>query len=230
MPMSANIFQLIDFDRTLFDTTLLIKKLLAYIAQSEPEISNAIRAESDAAYKEERTFLLLGYLREQYGDAWLDEAVDAIVREQGSERFMIPGARERLAAADSLTSARPAWGVLTYGDVVDQRMKLRIAGLENEPVLIVDTSNKGALISSWATPEGKVRLPAELGGSVVDGVTLEDDKLRVFEGAPQQLIAGVWVTAAADAQERLEESKLTHVSIANSLHESLALLRTRLRP
>lgn len=226
--MSSNVFQLIDFDRTLFDTTGLIEELLTYIARTDPELSETIRTEGEAAYKEERTFLLLRYLRDHYGHDWLDQVIGEIVREKGSEYFILPGARERLQAADELTTARPSWGLLTYGDVEDQLMKIRIAGLEDAPAHIVGTNDKGGLISSWLMDDGRVQLPEDFGSGIVDGLTFEDDKLRVFADAPESLI-GVWLTNAEDAEARLIEAELPNVHIAHSLHESLAYLRAKLQ-
>ena len=225
--MKNSTFQLIDFDRTLFNTTLLIEALLETIEHDDAKLSNELRKQSEQAYKEERTFLLLRYLREYKGDAWLEALVREVVNERGAEAFMLPGAKERLEAADQLSTTRPGWGILTYGDPVDQLMKLRLAGLDKHPFKIVTEADKGGLIASWRTEDGAFHLPEEFGGVIVDRLTFEDDKLSVFQGTPVELI-GVWVTHREDARLRLAEAELPNVVIAKDLHESLEYLRQRL--
>lgn len=225
--MTSNTFQLIDLDRTLFDTTALISAVLEAVAKSHPDVSAELEQQSKAAYEDERTFMLFRHLRERYGDNWFEALIADIIREKGAESFMLPGAHERLNAADSLTSARPSWGIFTYGDSIDQQMKIRIAGLEDAPVHIVEIADKGDLISSWQTAEGGFQLPDDLGGAVVDRITFEDDKLAVFKGVPEKLI-GVWVTRREDAEARLSEANVANVVIARDLHESLRSLRERL--
>lgn len=225
--MKTNTFQLIDFDRTLFDTTKLIEEFLAAIKEEDPKLSDELKVQSEEAYKEERTFFILRFLREHKGDTWVETFIHDIVERKGVDSFMLPGARERIKAADELSSARPSWGILTYGDPVDQLMKVRLAGLDAFPLHIVTVSEKGGLISSWQTEDGKFQLPEEFGGGIVDQLTFEDDKLSVFEGTPLGLI-GVWVTHREDARLRLVESELPNVVIASDLHESLAYLRQRL--
>lgn len=225
--MTTNAFQLIDLDRTLFDTTALIDAILEHIALGDAVLSDELRAQSWDAYKDERTFFLLRYLREHKGDDWLEALVGEIVRERGSEAFMLPGAHERLKAADDLTSARPSWGILTYGDPEDQLMKIRLAGLEEAPAHIVTVAEKGGLIASWQMSDGRFQLPSEFGGGIVDVLTFEDDKLQVFKDTPETLI-GVWVTHREDAEVRLAETGLPNVTIAQNLHDSLRQLKQRL--
>jgi len=226
--MKTNVFQLIDFDRTLFDTTALIEAILTTIARTYPDVSSDLKRQSEDAYKEERTFMLLRYLREHYGDAWVEELIGRIVRERGASAFMLPGVYERLQAADDLSTARPSWGILTYGDVLDQLMKIRIAGLEDAPAHIVTIADKGNLIASWQLEDGRYRLPPEFGGAIVDALTFEDDKLRVFKGTPEDLI-GVWVTHREDAKARLTETNLQNVTIARDLFESIEHIKARLK-
>lgn len=225
--MKSNVFQLIDFDRTLFDTTLLIELFLETIEQDDPVLSAELRQRSEEAYKEERTFLVLRFLREHKGDAWVETFMHDVVESRGIESFMLPGARERLKAADELSAARPAWGILTYGDPADQLMKIRLAGLEEHPFHIVTVADKGGLIASWQKDDGTFQLPEEFGGGIVDQLTFEDDKLTVFQGTPLGLI-GVWVTHREDARLRLVEADMPNVVIANDLYESLEYLRSRL--
>lgn len=227
MPSKTRVFQLIDFDRTLFDTTTLIRAIIETIHAQHPEIARELEAQAEASYAEERTFFLLRYLREKWGDEWLEDLVKTIVEERGSADFVLPGAKERLEKADELTTHRPSWGIFTFGDPVDQLLKIRLAGLEEVPLLIASEVNKGRLIQSWQQADGGFVLPNEYGGGVVDTLTFEDDKLSAFVGTPENLM-GVWVTQREDAKQHLKESGLQNVVIVPDLHKSLTYLRKNL--
>ncbi len=193
--MSSSLFQLIDLDRTLFDTSAFVKALTDEIDRIEPGMGTELDARFEEAYKKEVTFFVLRHLRKEKGDAWLEDLVARVVAERGAESFMLPGARERLLFADTYAGNQPAWGILTYGDEVDQRMKLRIAGLESAPLLITDTPDKGSIIASWLQPNGTFKLPDSFGGALVEHLTFEDDKLRAFQSLPVGVTA-LWVTNA----------------------------------
>lgn len=226
--MTSKLFQLIDFDRTLFDTTALIEAILEHIRLEDAALSDALRSESEAAYMQEQTFFLLRYLREHRGDEWLESLVGRIVRERGEDAFMLPGARERLIAADSLSTLRPSWGILTFGDPADQLLKIRLAGLEDAPIHIVTMAEKGGLIASWRQKNSTYRLPPELGGGAAEILSFEDDKLMAFADVPEG-VACVWVTRREDAEQRLRESGLeSSVALCRDLNESYQYIRAHL--
>jgi len=205
-------FQLIDLDRTLFDTSRFARAITDEINVTEPGVGTKLDEMYEAAYKNEETFFLMRYLREKHGDTWLEELVERAVENIGAATLLLPGARERLSIANSVTSYRPSWGILTYGDDVDQRMKIRLIGLEDAPLFLTSTPDKAPIIQSWQKPDGTFQLPTEFGGGVVDSLTFEDDKLRAFVGLSSN-VTGFWVTQDIHAEERLVELKTTGGSI-----------------
>ena len=223
--MKASVFQIIDLDRTLFDTSQFTKLLTEEVNKVSPGMGTELDAQFEAAYKREETFFLLRHLREQKGDAWFEQLVARVVDTYGSERFMLPGAAERISLASSLGDARPAWGILTYGDAVDQHMKLRIAKLEDTPVLITDTPDKGTIIASWRLVDGRYQLPSEFGGQIVDTITFEDDKLRAFRDMPEDAV-GIWITNDETALDRIAEEGLKNVTPAQDLFASMEVLKS----
>lgn len=226
--MTTRVFQLIDLDRTLFDTALFAKLITDEINKTQPGLGDELDARFETAYKKEETFFLLRYLREQMGDTAFEALVAGIVARVGSDAFFMPGAKERLLMADHLTSQRPAWGILTYGDEIDQRMKAKIMGLEAAPLLITDTADKAEVLRTWQAEDGTFMLPEVFGGQLVDTLTFEDDKLRAFYELPIGVL-GVWISEYSDAETRLDTAALPHVATQKNLYDSLAYLQEALR-
>lgn len=187
-----SVFQLIDLDRTLFDTSAFAKAITDEVNKTHPGLGTELDEQFEAAYMQEETFFLLRYLRQEQGDAWFEELVERVVKAHGAEAFILPGVQQRLEFADTVKDDGPAWGILTYGDEIDQLMKLRIIGLEGEPMCLTDTPDKGEVLRTWQNEDGTFQLPDALGGERVDGLTFEDDKLRAFANLPEGVI-GVWI-------------------------------------
>lgn len=224
--MERRLFQLIDLDRTLFDTPRFAKAITDEINRMHPGIGTELNNRYEAAYKKEETFFLLRYLREEHGDAWFEALAERAVEKIGAATLLLAGVKERLSIADSITDYRPSWGILTYGDAVDQHMKARIVGLDGAPMLLTTSPDKSELISSWQTPDGTFQLPPEYGGGIVDALTFEDDKLRAFKGLPKG-VTGFWITQDVHATERLSECGDTDgtVTPVSNLSEVVAQLR-----
>lgn len=208
--MERRLFQLIDLDRTLFDTSRFAKALTDEIDLTEPGVGAQLDEEFEAAYKNEETFFLLRSLRETRGDEWFESLVERVVEKIGASSLILAGVKERLDTVDTVTSHRPSWGILTYGDEIDQRMKTQLVGFQNVPFLLTTTPDKGEVIDSWKQLDGTFQLPEEFGGGVVDHITLEDDKLRAFKGLPDGA-RGFWVTSDPSAEARLAEATTSGV-------------------
>ncbi|MGV9002232.1 MAG: hypothetical protein ACOH18_04760 [Candidatus Saccharimonadaceae bacterium] len=189
-----NVFQLIDLDRTIFDTSKFAKAITDEVNIEQPGLGTKLDEQFEAAYEKEETFFLPRYLRQEKGDAWFEVLVDRVVEKHGGDSFLIPGTRELLTFADTISNVTPAWGILTYGDKVDQRIKMRLIGLANAPVYFTRTPDKGEILQTWKTDDGRFQLPLEFGDMAVDILTLEDDKLRAFHNFPDGAI-GLWISA-----------------------------------
>lgn len=231
--MTTSIFQLIDLDRTLFDTTLFVKMICDQVDVFQPGLGAEIDVRFEEAYRQENTFFALAYIREKLGEEQYNAFVDAVMRQNSAETFLLPGVRERLEFAQQLSEASGAgensgFGLFTYSQYPeDQYLKTRLTGLDTLPMYIGNTADKTERIKSWQTSEGKFQLPNEFGGVVVDVVTLEDDKLRAFENLPKNAY-GFWLTHYEDAEERLKAAGYRNVTIVRDLHESIAALKKRL--
>ncbi len=217
-----NLFQLIDLDRTLFDTSKFAKAITDEVNILHPGMGTELDARFETAYKKEETFFLLRHLRHQMGDLWFEGLVARVIAKYGNDAFLLAGARERLAFADTL--GVDSWGILTYGDKIDQHMKLRLIGLGNARVYITRTPNKGEVINSWKTIDGRFQLPLAYGGGLVDTITLEDDKLRAFSNLPSGA-TGLWIaTPGKDVIASRTDMGGDIVPIQN-LFESIEYLR-----
>lgn len=190
--MTSSLFQVIDFDRVLFDTEKFANALTDELHRTDPTLAEKLRQAFDAAYAKEETFFLLRVLREIMDDEFA-LFVEKVVRAHGGgEAFLLPGAKERLAFADTITDARPSAGILTYGDEIDQRMKLEIVGLGDVPTVLSPTPNKSDVLRLWQQSDSVFQLPREFGGQIATHITLEDDKLRAFDTVPVG-VTGIWV-------------------------------------
>lgn len=229
--MTTSLFQLIDLDRTLFNTSLFVKMVCNQVDTFQPGLGADIDARFEEAYKQEKTFFALAYIREKLGDERYSAFVEAVLRNNTAETFLLPGAQERLAFAQQfsqVSSSVEGWGfgLFTYSQYPeDQYLKTRLTGLDRLPMYIGATADKTDIIRSWQTAEGTFQLPPELGGAIVNVVTLEDDKLRAFKDLPDNAY-GFWLTQYEDADERLKASGYRNVTIVHDLYESMAALKS----
>ncbi len=220
-----SVFQLIDLDRTLFDTSKFAKALTDEINVTEPGLGTELDDRFEEAYKKEQTFFLMRHLRHKKGDEWFENLVSHVVERYGGEAFLLPGAQERLVFAETISSRSPAWGILTYGDKIDQLLKMRIVGLEDAPLYITNTPNKSEVLHTWKTSKGAFQLPQSYGGEVVDMLTLEDDKLRAFYNLPSG-VTGLWVATPGKAGYSADVSTRGIIPVA-TLFESIEHLKRR---
>lgn len=216
-------FQLIDLDRTLFDTALFARAINEQVNIDHPGLGDVLQKKLDEAYAKEETFFLLQYLRKEMGDAGFEALVARAVQKYGSEAFKLSGYADRLAYAEELKKNGIDWGVFTYGDVIDQEMKLNIIGLNDAQVYHTETPNKAEVIASWIQEDGTFVLPPEYNNVSVTSITLEDDKFRAFQDLPEN-VHGIWITFDEHATERASVFDGA-VAIARNLNESIEHLR-----
>ncbi len=223
--MKRNLFQLIDLDRTLFDTSKFAKAITDEVNKSEPGLGTELDAQFEEAYAREETFFVLRFLRKHLGDEGFMTLVDKVLAAYGREAFKIEGFDERIALADTLTDVRPSYGIFTFGDEADQYLKLSILGLQDAPIYFTESADKSPVIASWKQPDGTYALPDEFGGNVVEQVTFEDDKARAFTQLSEG-VTGIWLTSAADAAEHAKSLGAHRLEIVPSLTASTELLKT----
>ena len=224
--MKPRVFQLIDLDRTLFDTSKFAKAITDEVNKTEPGLGTELDAKFEEAYSREETFFVLRYLRKHLGDEGFMALVDRVVAAYGKDAFKVEGFDARIALADALTDVRPSYGILTFGDEVDQRMKLALIGLQDAPIYFTETADKSPVIESWQRQDGGFTLPEEFGGVEVDELTFEDDKARAFSNLPSG-VTGIWLTSAPDAVEYAQTLGAHTLHVVPSLIASTELLNSR---
>lgn len=224
--MKRKVFQLIDLDRTLFDTSKFAKAITDEVNKAEPGLGTELDAKFEEAYSREETFFVLRYLRAHLGDDGFTALVDRVVASYGNDAFKMSGFDERITLADTLSDLRPSYGILTFGDEIDQRMKLSIVGLQDAPIYFTETADKSPVIASWQQHDGTFKLPKEYGGAIVDELTFEDDKARAFSNLPSG-VTGIWLTSATDAKEYAKTLGAHTLHVVPSLVASTELLAAR---
>lgn len=228
---SKRTFQLIDLDRTLFNTSLFLEKIYEHAEKIQSGIGEKIAKLVDTAYKQDETFFALEYLRQTLGVERYDAIIKDIINQTTADTWLLPGAKERLLFADQVSKrslvsvSHKNYGILSYSLYPeDQHLKVTIAGLVHIPLYITDNPNKAMLLRTWQQPAGGFLLPDAFGSDVVDTITLEDDKLRAFRHLPKG-VKGIWITAKPDARQQLSMSGIQQVVIARNLTESITYLK-----
>ena len=225
MKSNPTVFHVLDLDRTLLDTAKLVHHLKEIIARRDVQLSQDITTQLIEHSQRQTSFFIFDYIAERIGHDKLNGYISELNYSVPSRELLLPGASERIAFAKS----QPGWsvGILTYGSSRDQKIKLKLAGLQMERHLITDKPKKGSLLASWKLPNGKYKLPIEFGGHTVDILTLDDDKLIAFADLPENVF-GQWVTHASIGGV-VEMQKLpSNVRMVPDLEASIAYLKTKL--
>jgi len=223
--MKRRLFQLIDLDRTLFDTSKFAKAITDEVNKTEPGLGTELDARFEEAYAREETFFVLRYLRKHLGDEGFMNLVDKVIARHGRDAFKIAGFEERIALANELTDVRPSYGIFTFGDEPDQYLKLSIIGLQDAPIYFTESADKAPVIASWQQEDGTFILPKVFGGHRVEMLSFEDDKSRAFSQLPKGVM-GIWLTKASDAAEHAKTLGASELYIKPSLIASTELLHT----
>lgn len=219
------VFHILDLDRTLLDTLKLAHTLKEIIARRDRDLTKDIDKEIKQHTEAKTPFYLFEYLAERIGQDKLNSYVNELNYIAPSSELLLPGATERIAFAKS----HPGWsvGVLTYGSKRDQMIKLKLAGLQLERFLVIDSPKKGELLASWKRKDGRFKLPLEFGGHIVDILTLDDDSLVAFENMPEG-VYGQWVTHASIGGVTELQKLPANVRLVHSLDESIDYLKRTL--
>ena len=225
MKTKQTVFQILDLDRTLLDTSKLAFHLKEVIARHDETLAREISRQVTVHAEQHTSFFIFDFIAEQVGYETLDKWVSELNYIAPASELLLPGASERIAFAKS----QPGWsvGILTYGAKRDQMIKLKLAGLQMERYLITDTPEKGEILASWKRPDGKYQLPIEFGGHVVDRLTLDDDKLVAFNGLPDDVL-GQWVTHASIGGTTELAYLSDNVHLVHNLEESIEYLKLKL--
>ncbi len=193
-PDNKHEFYIVDFDRTLVDSDKLTEVFIE-IADQYGAISREQVAKADADMKQiGDSFDTAGYVRDHLTregrlDAWQD-LEKQFIHECRALNMLLPGAAELL---EWLAQHGKRYGILTYGNPLWQRLKITAAGFKHVRHIIIEKKEKGKIVSSWQLPDGRFRIPEELGRSEVDRIVMIDDKAVSFDGFPGGPSKGYWV-------------------------------------
>jgi len=225
MKANPTVFQILDLDRTLLDTSKLAHHLKEIIARRDPGLARDIGTEIKRHKENSTSFFIFEFIAKKIGEEQLAKYVSELNYNYPAKELLLPGATERIAFAKS----QHGWsmGILTYGAVRDQKIKLKLAGLQLEHYIITDTPKKGAIIATWQLPNGKYKLPIEFGGHTVDQLTFDDDKFIAFKDLPEDVL-GQWVTKTSIGGTNEIRKHAANIRPVSNLEASIRYLKTKL--
>lgn len=206
MTSSVKTFYILDLDRTIFDTIGASDVLIGLVAAHSEELAHHIRTQIDEYNQIGASFAIRDVIVEQVGEARALEIEAAFIAAGAKQSLLLPGAKELNEYIGALPSA--ARGILTYGSVKGQTMKIIAAGLHAAPFMITQQKHKGQLIASWKQDNG-YHLPAELGDFVAEKVVFVDDRIFSFEGLPDD-VEGYWITQELAVLDAVEHAANVH--------------------
>jgi len=187
----AKTFYIIDLDRTLLDTEKSARLFEDVVADHDVDISHLLTQELERANKLGESFSMQSFVADKLPVAELNMIEAAFSERAARIDLLLPHAQKLL---DLLDHAQKDYGILTYGSVEGQKLKIRVSGLGTIPHSITQIAEKGEVIASWRNESGQFIIPTELSpkGLVVEYIVLVDDRVRSFDGLPDNA-AGFWV-------------------------------------
>lgn len=191
-------FWAIDFDRCIGNVDT-IYRLFERIAKSVIPTFDVSAMESARFELESAggSFDMLAHVRQYASDESVYQAVvEVFLREAAEVRdnLLNTGVRELM---EYLEQRSAPYGIVSFGHIDWQTLKIIAVGLGDVPRLIVDNHHKGEVIAGWRQGDG-FALPADLSGSdelVSTSIILVDDKAVSFIGLPADA-RGYWARPA----------------------------------
>ncbi|MDB5167489.1 MAG: hypothetical protein JWN26_634 [Candidatus Saccharibacteria bacterium] len=189
---SVETFFAIDFDRCLSDTDKLDKIFYELAGDEYPQLDavELLRARNEIE-NTGRTFDQIGALQKVFNESELADFLDVFISRAIREDVLSLGARDFIKA---LESHNLPYGLVTFGGIRWQQVKIKASGVDSIPTLITDHTGKGEIIAKWQQTDGTFLIPSDLTAKelYVKTVVLLDDKAIAFKGLPQAS-RGYWV-------------------------------------
>ena len=184
-------FYLIDLDRTLLDTDHASQALIDIVAAEDQAAAERVSSHLQETARFGSQYSLHDSLGTVLGTEWRDR-VEArfMAQREINQSLLLPGARQILAFIES---DRSTGGILTFGSLPGQTMKIKAVGLDDVPYLVTQQPYKGRLIAEWHRSDGGFLLPAVYGAVLADELILVDDRELSFDGLPEGAL-GYWVS------------------------------------
>jgi len=205
---SVTTFYLLDLDRTLLDTEKAAELLRTVVARYSPKLAVELARNVEDYSLLGESFSMRDFIVEKVGEAEATEIEARFIAAASDQDLLNIGAHALMAYIRTLPDA--AFGILTYGSLGGQTMKIRAAGMADVPSLVTGETFKGEQISSWRGEDGLYHLPEELGGGTAATIAFVDDKPFSFKGLTADC-RGYWVKSLYDAGKEKLPSYITPV-------------------
>lgn len=175
-------FYILDLDRTMLDTIKTTKCMEGVIALHDRNLSAVFMQKFEDSNLLGESFSIRDFITEQVGELEMQKIAVKFMAMTATQDLLMPGAKELMTYIRSLPST--ALGIMTYGSLLGQTMKIEASGLGEIPFLVTPETFKGAVIAGWRQDDNLYHLPEELGGYSVKEVIFVDDKPFSFKGLP----------------------------------------------
>ena len=175
-------YYLLDLDRTIFDTVKATVLMEGVVALHNTTLAAALTSKFEETNALGESFSVRDFIVESVGEEEAFKIEEKYKRAAAHQDLLMPGAKELMEYIGSLENT--GVGIMTYGSLLGQTMKIQAAGLGEVPFLVTQETFKGAEIASWRQPDGYYHLPAELGNVVARNIVFIDDKPFSFKGLP----------------------------------------------
>jgi hypothetical protein len=184
-------FYLLDLDRTLFNTAEMTKQIFAIAGQHDASIASELERKAEEDFQRGYPFAIREELEKKFGPEKTDKIEQTLLAQVQPATLLLPNALESIDFAQE--SPINSCGILTYGEVRGQTMKLKATRLTHVPYIITAKREKGQLMQSWLQDNDTYQLPEEYNNLNAHQLVLVDDRLFSFQGIPSSA-RGYWVT------------------------------------
>jgi hypothetical protein len=200
----------------MLDTPKATEVMEGVIAMHDADLSLALTQKFDESSSLGESFSMRDFIVETVGEAEMEKIETKYLEVIKDRDVLMPGAKELIEHIQAQPNVK--FGIMTYGSIPGQMMKIKGAGLGDVPALISMETYKGALIAGWRRDDDLYHLPEELGGFTAETIVFIDDKPFSFKGLPIDC-RGYLVKSIFDAGIEKVPSYVTHVT---SLKEVIA--------
>jgi hypothetical protein len=214
-------YYVLDLDRTLLDTIKATKYMEGVIALHDANLSAVLTQQFESSSFLGESFSMRDFIVEQVGEEEMQKIEIKFKAITASEDLLMPGAKDLIDFIATVPST--ACGIMTYGSISGQTMKIEASGLGDMPFLITQETFKGAVIASWRQDDELYHVPDELGGYIAKEIVFVDDKPFSFKGLPIDC-RGYLVKSIFDAG--IEDIPLS-VKVIETLSEVIAAEKQR---
>ena len=224
MIQASTTFYAIDFDRCLSDTQKLDDIFYEVVAEFDELNKEELIASRKAIEDQGGSFDQVAPLQQQLTSERVVAFFKAFIDKAQQHDILSDGARELM---EKLSALGAPFGIVSYGEIEWQSIKIEASGVTAVPALIIDHKRKGEVIATWQQPDGSFLIPDVLtrdGDELqVETVVLMDDKADAFIGLPETA-RGYWVQSITQPLLPSQQGTVpSNVRVAHGLSEVVTL-------